>query len=90
MASETVDPNSLEAYTTCRLIPLNKNPGVRPIGVGQTLRRIIGKTLGWVLKEYIQVIAGPLQSSHVLLRPEYVFNANKPAEQQKCETSVAC
>ena len=61
IATETVDPNSLEAYTTCRLIPLNKNPGVRPIGVGETLRRIIGKTLGWVLKDDIQVIAGPLQ-----------------------------
>ena len=24
----------LESYVACRLIPLNKNPGVRPIGVG--------------------------------------------------------
>ena len=28
--------NSLEAFTTSRLIPLNKNPGVHPIGVSET------------------------------------------------------
>ena len=27
-----VDPTGLTAYTACRLIPLDKNPGVRPIG----------------------------------------------------------
>ena len=27
-------PSLLEAYTSCRLIPLDKNPGIRPIGVG--------------------------------------------------------
>ena len=34
---------SLEAFIACRLIPLNKNPGLRPIGVGEVLRRIAGK-----------------------------------------------
>ena len=33
----------LEAFIACRLIPLNKNPGLRPIGVGEVLRRIAGK-----------------------------------------------
>ena len=33
-------PSLLEPLTACRLIPLNKNPGVRPIGVGEVLRRI--------------------------------------------------
>ena len=35
--------SSLEALLSCRLVPLNKNPGCRPIGVGETLRRIISK-----------------------------------------------
>ena len=28
-----------------RLVPLNKNPGLRPIGVGEVLRRIMGKVV---------------------------------------------
>ena len=38
LASDTVDPHSIEADITFRMIPSNKNPGVRPIGVGEVLR----------------------------------------------------
>ena len=61
LATTIVDPSTLEAYVACKLIPLNKNPGIRPIGFGETLRRIIGKAIGWVLKDEIQDAAGPLQ-----------------------------
>ena len=50
LATETLDPLTLEAYVSCRLIPLDKNPGVRPIGVGEVLCRMVGKCVGWVLK----------------------------------------
>ena len=63
IAMETIDPTTLEAYTACRLIALNKNPGVRPIGVGEVIRRIVGKTIAWSLSEEIQTAAGPLQVS---------------------------
>ena len=51
----------MEAYVSCRLIPLDKNPGVRPIDVGEVLRKIVGKCIGWVLKEDIKLAAGTLQ-----------------------------
>ena len=63
IATSIIDPSCLEAFVACRLIPLNKNPGVRPIGVGEILRRIIGKAIGWVLNSDIQEAAGPLQAS---------------------------
>ena len=40
-------PNLLEPLVASRLIPLDKNPGVRPIGVGEVLRRIIGKVVSF-------------------------------------------
>ena len=43
LASTSVDPKSVKPLTTCRLILLNKNSGVRPIGVGEVLRQNIGK-----------------------------------------------
>ncbi len=36
-----VDPIGLMAYTACRLIPLDKCPSVRPIGIGEVARRIM-------------------------------------------------
>ena len=45
LAIEEQDPTSLQAYNACRLIPVDKCPGVRPIGVGEVLRRIIGRTI---------------------------------------------
>ena len=68
IASETIDPSSLEAYVAGRLIPLNKNPGgediqVRPIGLGEVMRRIVGKAISWCLQDDIQQAAGPLQVS---------------------------
>ena len=37
-------PSLLEGFASCRLIPLDKNPGIRPIGVGEVLGRICWKT----------------------------------------------
>ena len=61
LATTVIDTDTIDALVCCNLIPLNKNPGVRPIGVGEILRRIIGKAIGWTLKSDVQTAAGPLQ-----------------------------
>ena len=45
----------------CRLIPLDKHPGLRPIGVGEVLRRIARKVVMMVMKEDIKKASGCLQ-----------------------------
>ena len=37
LCTSYVDPSSLSAFVAGRLIALDKNPGVRPIGVGRLL-----------------------------------------------------
>ena len=54
-------PTSLEAYTANRLIPLDKNPGIRPIGVGEVLRRLKGRAIALELKQDVKEAAGPIQ-----------------------------
>ena len=73
ISTEIIDPNTLEAYLAGRLLALDKAPGdaelqVRPIAVGEVLRRIVGKTIAWSLNTEIQKSAGPLQVSTGLKR----------------------
>ena len=35
LCSSLVNPESINALVACRLIPLDKCPGVKPIGVGE-------------------------------------------------------
>ena len=61
---ELVNPNTtnIEAYVACRLIPLEKKPsGIRPIGIGEVLRRIIGKAVIAEIKPDLAQSAGCLQ-----------------------------
>ena len=55
-----IDPSTLLAYTSCRLIPLDKHPGVRPIGIGEVVRRIIGKAVMTVVKYHLQDSVGTI------------------------------
>ena len=41
-----VDPAGLAPLLTCRLVALDKCPGVRPIGIGEVVRRIVSKAKG--------------------------------------------
>ena len=68
LCSEDIEPNCLNEYLSCRLIPLDKgmdknnNPGVRPIRIGEVFRRIIGKAVVKLLKTDIEEAAGPMQT----------------------------
>jgi len=61
IASSYVDPLCLSPLLACCLIPLNKNPGVHPIGIGETSRRIISKAILFMIKSDILEAAGNLQ-----------------------------
>ena len=57
-----VDPRGLEALLANRLIPLDKGEGaVRPIRVGEVLRRIMGKYVAKVTKPDVIDASGSLQ-----------------------------
>ena len=57
---ESKNAESLESFIACRLIPLDKRPGLRPIGVREVLRRIAGKAVMILNKDVLQA-AGSLQ-----------------------------
>ena len=50
------DETPSKAFLACRLISLDKNPGLRPIGVGEVLRRIAGKVVMKVMKKDIKKV----------------------------------
>lgn len=58
VSTETVDPASMFAYTSSRLVPLDKNPGVRPVGIGEVVRRIVGKAILRVISADLRRVAG--------------------------------
>ena len=61
LCSESVPFSSIAAYTASRLIPLDKSPGVRPIGVGEVVRRVIGRAVLQLLKAEILRATGTSQ-----------------------------
>ena len=61
IATSYINPAALEAFVACRLIPLDKKPGVHPIGIGETVQRIIGKAILGVTGDSIHETTGSLQ-----------------------------
>ena len=45
ICTEAVHPDGLTAFVACRLNPLDKQPGVQPIGIGEVPRRIVAKAV---------------------------------------------
>ena len=62
LCTEFVDPLTIEPIVASRLIPLDKGNGeVRPIGVGEVIRRIIGKCVTRVAKQDVINASGAMQ-----------------------------
>ena len=61
LCTDPVETHTVEAFLSCRLIPLDKNPGLRNNGVGEGLQRIDGKGGVSVLKEDVIKCTGTLQ-----------------------------
>ena len=57
-----IHPSYLRAFIAGRLIPLDKKPGVRPIGIGEVPRRIISSATVSMLKPEIVNSTAPLQT----------------------------
>ena len=61
LATEYVDPKGIEAFVACRLIALDKCPGIRPIGIGEVIWRITCKAIALVAKSDILEAVGVSQ-----------------------------
>ena len=57
---QITNAKSLESFVECRLVSLYKRLGLTPIGVGEVLRRIAGKTANILQKKDVQQVAGSL------------------------------
>ena len=58
LANSVVPWSTVQALMSSRLIALDKCPGVRPVGVGEMLRRVVGKVVCMVTKSDAEVVCG--------------------------------
>ena len=61
LCTQFIHPSIFHPLLACRLVALDKNPGVRPIGICDVARRIISKAILFVIKGDIQEAAGSRQ-----------------------------
>ena len=74
ICSSNVHPEDISTFVACHLIPLDKNPGVRQIGVGEVPRRIIAKAISFSVMTYkMQLVHSRyVQDRKVVVRLRYM------------------
>ena len=62
LCTQYIDPSTIEPLVASRLIPLDKGGGaLRPIGVGEVIRRMYGKCVMNIAKQDVVEASGSLQ-----------------------------
>ena len=61
LCTDLVETHTIKNFLSSHLIPSNKNPGLRLIGVGEVLQRIVSEVIVSVLKKYATKCTGTLQ-----------------------------
>ena len=63
LCTQDVCNDEISTLLACRLVPLKKSDeAIRPVGIGEALRRIMGKAVSWVVKKDIVEAVGTLQT----------------------------
>ena len=62
LCTEKINPDYLRGFVAGRLIPLDKQPGVRPIGIGEIPRRIVSSATVSLLNPELVAATAPLQT----------------------------
>ena len=61
MANSSPSWSAYRALMACRLVALDKRPGVRPVGIGETLRQALAKLVMRAAGEQAKTACGNLQ-----------------------------
>ena len=62
ICTESIDKEAMDGFTSARLIPLDKRPGVRPIAVGEVHRRLICRAVASVVESDVMKVVAPTQT----------------------------
>lgn len=90
ICSSYVNPSTIAPLLACRLIALDKHPGVCPIGIGDTARRIIAKAVLSIIGPDIQDASGCQQMcGGQIAGIEAAVHATRSAfESETCEAAL--
>ena len=61
LSTSYLDADTLQPFIACRLVPLDKKPGVRPVGIGEVLRGIVGKAVMSIVQRDMVSATAPMQ-----------------------------